>query len=69
MIANGFHLDDPIVVVPHSSLAKYLFAGIVVSLLYVWWRPYISYVELQVKRHMDDWYRAVCEAERSGRLY
>jgi len=69
LIANGFHLEYPIVVVPRSSLAMYAFAGIVVSLLYVWWRPYISYVELQVRRHMDDWYRAVCEAERSGRLY
>ncbi|CAM2163254.1 hypothetical protein WL99_19890 [Burkholderia cepacia] len=69
LIANGFHLDKQIVVMPRASLAIYALTGAVVSLLYVWWRPYISYVELQVKRHMDDWYRAVCEAERSGRLY
>ncbi|KML57030.1 hypothetical protein VL15_14980 [Burkholderia cepacia] len=69
LITNGFHLDYPIVVVPRSSLAIYGLTGIVVSMLYVWWRPYISYVELQVKRHMDDWYRAVCEAERTGRRY
>ncbi|RXV64149.1 hypothetical protein D1006_40825 [Burkholderia stabilis] len=69
LITNGFRLDYPIVVVPRSSLAIYGLTGIAISLLYVWWRPYISYVELQVKRHMDDWYRAVCEAERSGRLF
>ncbi|WP_242460875.1 hypothetical protein [Burkholderia cenocepacia] len=69
LISNGFHLDYPIVVEPRASLPMYAFAGLVASLFYAWWRPYISYVELQVRRHMDDWYRAVCEAERTGRLY
>ncbi|ABK13549.1 hypothetical protein E2P84_43920 [Burkholderia cepacia] len=69
LISNGFHLDYPIVVEPRAALPMYAFAGLVASLFYAWWRPYISYVELQVRRHMDDWYRTVCEAERSGRLY
>ncbi|MBN3815144.1 hypothetical protein G3N57_00305 [Paraburkholderia sp. Se-20369] len=69
VIALGFDLDRQIDFTPRSWLAMYALVGIVASLLYVWWRPYVSYVELQVKRHMDDWYRAVREAEQTGRLY
>ncbi|WP_186091527.1 hypothetical protein [Burkholderia gladioli] len=69
LVAGGFDLDRPIAFVPRAWLAMYALTGAVISLFYVWWRPYISYVELQVRRHMDDWYRAVCEAERGGRLY
>ncbi len=69
LVAGGFDLDRPIAFVPRDWLTMYGLTGTAVSLLYVWWRPYISYVELQVRRHMDDWYREVCEAQRGGRLY
>ncbi|MGZ0002672.1 hypothetical protein [Burkholderia gladioli] len=69
LVAGGFDLDRPIAFVPRDWLTMYALTGTAISLLYVWWRPYISYVELQVRRHMDDWYRAVCEAQRGGRLY
>ncbi|WP_186210211.1 hypothetical protein [Burkholderia gladioli] len=68
LVAGGFDLDRPIAFVPRDWLTMYGLTGTAVSLLYVWWRPYISYVELQVRRHMDDWYREVCEAQRGGRL-
>ncbi|MGV0133639.1 hypothetical protein [Burkholderia gladioli] len=69
LVAGGFDLDRPVAFVPRAWLAMYALTGAAISLLYVWWRPYISYVELQVRRHMDDWYRAVCEAQRGDRLY
>lgn len=66
---SGFDLALPLVVIPRASLPAYALAGCVASLAYAWWRPYISYIELQVKRHMDGWYQAMCEAERGGRIY
>ncbi|WP_333997350.1 hypothetical protein [Burkholderia gladioli] len=69
LVAGKFDLDRQIAFVPRDWLAMYALTGAAISLLYVWWRPYISYVELQVRRHMDDWYREVCEAQRGGRLY
>ncbi|WP_186058019.1 hypothetical protein [Burkholderia gladioli] len=69
LVAGRFDLDRPIAFVPRDWLTMYALTGAAISLLYVWWRPYISYVELQVRRHMDDWYREVCETQRGGRLY
>lgn len=69
LVKDGLDLDAPIGFVPHACLPMYAAAGVAVSLAYAWWRPYISYIELQVRHHMDDWYRAMCEAERRGHLY
>lgn len=65
---NGFDLALPIAVIPRACVSAYVIAGVAASIAYAWWRPYISYIELQVRHHMDGWYRTVCEAQRTGRI-
>ncbi|ALK35159.1 hypothetical protein [Burkholderia plantarii] len=67
LLANRLDLGRPITFVPGDWIRMYVLTGIAVTALWACVQPYVSYIDLQVRRHMNEWQYRFREAQlRAG---
>ncbi|KHJ63266.1 hypothetical protein [Burkholderia glumae] len=67
LLANHLDLGKSITFVPGDWIGMYVLTGIAVTALWSRVQPYVSYIEMQVARHMNEWQYRFREAQlRAG---